>query len=1252
MWKIGAMEAHEVRTLTYKVKLKEGYTGGHSKGSVVNTAKAYSKTYPRQEAKSTFTPKAGMTLKKTAGEFQKEADGTACIEYKVWVQAYKDNTYTLDNVKIYDSLKGDPNLKTDEKLYPYLTYIEDSFQLYKVNSTNAADKISVPEREGGAANPVIDNKKDSAERKFECYIGDMKPGEERTLVYRMKVDEGIYCTGNGDINIINYAILYPDDRVSDGPRFERYRSEKNFSKKTWDRKIQNEKTTSEQTVTIPQNDKVYGYDLAEESASLRSFTLPAGSLKYQVIVNEDGQWNISSSNFTDEISKYLRYTGYLRLDYYEGGLKKDAADDAAALKQLREKTPTETSWINIQDQQTFSFQPGQVFGKKGSGAYLLTYYAVPYNTENISQTVSGNSFDLKGKAIGPGGQTHNIAGVRVEASAVIEGGAKLSAKKDGWYYDSAKDTGGDWQRGHLYWVIDVTGNEVSKGTVFRDTPVRENNIHLMRRSTMIGVYTGKLPEGQNFTGYYKSTKDLSEDSILKKLSGNRLNGEKAPEGADYFWSATNEMCTIEMKKTVALEKGEHLYIVLRTAPQNDIGIRDVKEFRNKLEMKGSESRDFIEENTATLTANGAGTNFKEAIASYTYDGTDWVKLKKNLNYADSDITKLLKDRITEPGIYIEWRLHINYHGDLKGKVQAEDLLPEGLQLAYVRYFDRADALAGDPPVITEIAEYEGNPSWEKQTVTAPGDRTSAEATCISYYNKAERRIRFDVDNLKDTGQAKNAALEIQVVTKVTDPEVLLGGQEKTFRNGLRVKGEDGEVITDSTADISVTATTLTKKRSTIESGKVPFTIEVNPLGTDLVKGSDKITLVDELKSPLHFDPDSLVIEDAKGNQLAGISPKIETTDEGEKMLLTIPDDQKLTIRYQTAIAAPPESEFTINNCAYWFGYSKDVAKVEESGVKYSIESLAETTTKPALRVRKLDQEDTSKVLRGAEFTLREVTYDADADNWKEADGSSDIKKTTGSDGIAVFGKDETLKYNTVYRLQETKAPDGYIQDTSVKYIAIGKKTGEAGSEAFPAELKAWQQKGVSVYYLGATYTCTVYNRKGSLRIEKTFQNVNGEEVTGVQIADGTYAFGLYAEEGDTFDYSTERPLQILKITVQNGNIRYQNGDTSTEKPEFTGLATGTSYRVYELDASGRAITESGSKYTAENGQKFQVTYGKIKATISPDGTAEAIRITNKQKNDIPLTGVTAENRKLYFLMLAGVAAILCFRLNKRIRRSA
>ena len=487
---------------------------------------------------------------------------------------------------------------------------------------------------------------------------------------------------------------------------------------------------------------------------------------------------------------------------------------------------------------------------------------------------------------------------------------------------------------------------------------------------------------------------------------------------------------------------------------------------------------------------------------------------------------------------------------------------------------------------------------------------------------------------------------------MTDPEVLLGGQEKTFRNGLRVKGEDGEVITDSTADISVTATTLTKKRSTIESGKVPFTIEVNPLGTDLVKGSDKITLVDELKSPLHFDPDSLVIEDAKGNQLAGISPKIETTDEGEKMLLTIPDDQKLTIRYQTAIAAPPESEFTINNCAYWFGYSKDVAKVEESGVKYSIESLAETTTKPALRVRKLDQEDTSKVLRGAEFTLREVTYDADADNWKEADGSSDIKKTTGSDGIAVFGKDETLKYNTVYRLQETKAPDGYIQDTSVKYIAIGKKTGEAGSEAFPAELKAWQQKGVSVYYLGATYTCTVYNRKGSLRIEKTFQNVNGEEVTGVQIADGTYAFGLYAEEGDTFDYSTERPLQILKITVQNGNIRYQNGDTSTEKPEFTGLATGTSYRVYELDASGRAITESGSKYTAENGQKFQVTYGKIKATISPDGTAEAIRITNKQKNDIPLTGVTAENRKLYFLMLAGVAAILCFRLNKRIRRSA
>ena len=39
------MKAKEIRTLTYKVKVKDTYIGGASKGMITNTAKSYAKSY-------------------------------------------------------------------------------------------------------------------------------------------------------------------------------------------------------------------------------------------------------------------------------------------------------------------------------------------------------------------------------------------------------------------------------------------------------------------------------------------------------------------------------------------------------------------------------------------------------------------------------------------------------------------------------------------------------------------------------------------------------------------------------------------------------------------------------------------------------------------------------------------------------------------------------------------------------------------------------------------------------------------------------------------------------------------------------------------------------------------------------------------------------------------------------------------------------------------------------------------------------
>ena len=68
---------------------------------------------------------------------------------------------------------------------------------------------------------------------------------------------------------------------------------------------------------------------------------------------------------------------------------------------------------------------------------------------------------------------------------IIEGGKNFEARKSGWYYDPTKASQGDWIRGSLYWIIDVQGNEIPAGTIFRDVPKTRNPTHLVRKTSIV-----------------------------------------------------------------------------------------------------------------------------------------------------------------------------------------------------------------------------------------------------------------------------------------------------------------------------------------------------------------------------------------------------------------------------------------------------------------------------------------------------------------------------------------------------------------------------------------------------------------------------------------------------------------------------------------------------------------------------------------------------------------------------------------------
>ena len=613
----------------------------------------------------------------------------------------------------------------------------------------------------------------------------------------------------------------------------------------------------------------------------------------------------------------------------------------------------------------------------------------------------------------------------------------------------------------------------------------------------------------------------------------------------------------------------------------------------------------MDQGEASLLANGGGNNFKEVGGIYERDDANQWKTIKSVNW--NSASRLRRDLITEAGTYIDWRLKLNYVGNISGKVFVEDQLPKGLDLTYVRYFwiDPGIRNDKDMPVMKTIDQYENDPQWKKLEMTGKLDGNNGRNyTSIAYYNQQTGKLCMAVDNLKSGGSKDKRSLEIQVVTRISDEGFLLDGQTKNFANFMTVKTEEGKDISTSTAIASASKKTITKTKQDVKDGKLPFTI-------------------------------------------TGISPKIETTSTGQKMSLTIPDSKKLVITYEAILSAPPDTDIKVSNKAYWFGHSTNIATIDNTTIRYHVEATAGTTTSPTVKVKKVDKEDTSKALSGATFMVQEVQYNELTKTWEPVTGAKIHTEDTDDTGIATFGKKDALSYNKVYCLRETKAPEGYVLDATPKYFAIAQKEGE---ESYPAQLEMWQKQGVEVYYLGSTYKCTMYDSKGELKVDKQFINEKGEKITAKDLPDTTCSFGLYEYKGANIDYRKEQKLQTLTITSKNGVLSYKCNGVSTDQPRFTGLPVEGTFAVYELDENGDPILESGTSYQPENGFAFEVIYKKDKASyvIKSDGTSDPVEITNKYYTVIhPGTGVWSDQMKLYILMAGiGILAILLMIIRK------
>lgn len=132
-----------------------------------------------------------------------------------------------------------------------------------------------------------------------------------------------------------------------------------------------------------------------------------------------------------------------------------------------------------------------------------------------------------------------------------------------------------------------------------------------------------------------------------------------------------------------------------------------------------------------------------------------------------------------------WQIHVNYEGSLSGRYRVVEQIPVGMEVNYVRIWWLGDKAVRQNPKPTlarltaeEIAALGG--SWTEHAKALPSNNAGSQT---NYYYTNGQQVIWDIDNLvAGGGYRDDYAVEIQIVCKVTDPDVLLGGVSKEFNN--------------------------------------------------------------------------------------------------------------------------------------------------------------------------------------------------------------------------------------------------------------------------------------------------------------------------------------------------------------------------------------------------------------------------------------------------------------------------------------
>lgn len=545
--------------------------------------------------------------------------------------------------------------------------------------------------------------------------------------------------------------------------------------------------------------------------------------------------------------------------------------------------------------------------------------------------------------------------------------------------------------------------------------------------------------------------------------------------------------------------------------------------------------------------NTAASGGKTTDASYTYKKPKEAKLEKlvynenNFDNAGSKISELDYDK-NNGKIYYELTIPTSLTSKdslTKEALDITDTLPDGVT------FDISSVTVGvrdynnDGSVIhsswlghTIYSSIGGTPNYEiSATKNFSATKTHIGAT------DTDRTVTFTITsgyNVSDKPQVFYIRYSVSVAEDASWDDLRT---QNIYRNHAEWNGDKAD--TETTVKRSYDR--IYKTGTVVDEGldangkptatkKINYSVVINPTGAKLLTTSNTLTLTDKLsfypsnETSAELDLSSIhlygVTLNTEGNLVADHTNEISRDrftaiydSPNRIMTVTVPDELACVLEYTYQVSYPSSTEVTVNNAANLS--SLEYKNVDTKVVNYDSSA---TVRFSKFDLNKVDSNDYLVTLPGATFQL--AKWDTSTNAFKEV-----CKLTTDNSGqihfsLATAESHDTssaqLLCSTLYRIVETKQPDGYALSQSPIYLLWGAQPNTTADDAFKAATGGttwvndpdyYREFGSgNVTYLARGESSAVYvpNTANSITVAKHWLDTDGKTELALDKVNSTY----------------------------------------------------------------------------------------------------------------------------------------------------